>query len=77
MIHQTQKLSKYKQMNNFDFFTLFKNELCKKDLNIKFIKDVLKIDENFLVDIQFFIAAYICFDGELFTKLCFDLQQRI
>ena len=50
---------------------------AKKDLNNILIKDILSIDKNFLVDVKFFIAAYICLDGEIFTKLCFDLQQRI
>jgi hypothetical protein len=77
MIHQTQKLEKYKNLSDLDFFNLFKNELCKKDLNNDLVKDILSIDENFLVDIQFFIASYICLDGEIFTKLCFDIQQRI
>lgn len=77
MIHQTQKLEKYKNLSDLDFFNLFKNEICKKDLNNNLIKDILSIDKNFLVDIQFFIASYICLDGEIFTKLCFDLQQRI
>ena len=77
MIHQTQKLEKYKNLSDLEFFNLFKNELCKKDLNNDLVKDILSIDENFLVDIQFFIASYICLDGEIFTKLCFDIQQRI
>lgn len=77
MIHQTQKLKKYKNLSDLEFFNLFKNELCKKDLNNDLVKDILSIDENFLVDIQFFIASYICLDGEIFTKLCFDIQQRI
>lgn len=77
MIHQIQKLEKYKNLSDAEFFNLFKNELCKKNLNNNFIKDILSIDKNFLVDIQFFIASYICFDNEIFTKLCFDLQQRI
>ena len=77
MIHQTQKLEKYKNLSDLEFFNLFKDELCKKDLNNDLIKDILSIDENFLVDIQFFIALYICLDGEIFIKLCFDIQQRI
>lgn len=77
MIHQVQKLDKYKDLSDIKFFQLFKFELCKKDLNVKLIQDILKIDKNFLIDIQFFIATYICFDGELFIKLCFDLQNRI
>lgn len=77
MIHQTQKLEKYKNLSDLEFFNLFKDELCKKDLNNILIKDILSIDKNFLIDIQFFIASYICLDGEIFTKLCFDLQQRI
>ena len=77
MIHQTQKLEKYKNLSDLEFFNLFKDELCKKDLNNDLIKDILSIDENFLVDIQFFIASYICLDGEIFIKLCFDIQQRI
>lgn len=77
MIHQTQKLEKYKNLSDLEFFNLFKNELCKKDLNNDLVKDILSIDKNFLVDIQFFIASYICLDGEIFTKLCFDIQQRI
>lgn len=77
MIHQVQKLNKYKKLSDIEFFTFFKIELCKKDLNVELIGDILNIDKNFLVDIQFFIASYICFDGEIFTKLCFDLQQRI
>jgi hypothetical protein len=77
MIHQTQKLEKYKNLSDLEFFNLFKDELCKKDLNNVLIKDILSIDKNFLVDVQFFIASYICLDGEIFTKLCFDLQQRI
>ena len=77
MIHQTQKLEKYKNLSDLEFFNLFEDELCKKDLNNILIKDILSIDKNFLVDVQFFIAAYICLDGEIFTKLCFDLQQRI
>ena len=77
MIHQTQKLEKYTNLSDLEFFNLFKNELCKKDLNNDLVKDILSIDENFLVDIQFFIASYICLDGEIFIKLCFDIQQRI
>ena len=77
MIHQTQKLEKYKNLSDLEFFNLFKNELCKKDLNNDLVKDILSIDKNFLVDIQFFIASYICLDGETFIKLCFDIQQRI
>lgn len=77
MLHQLQKLEKYSKLNNDEFFKLFKTDLCKNELFGEVAKDILNIDKNFKSDLIFFIAANICFSGQVFNKFCTDLIWRL
>ena len=77
MIHQAQKLPKYEGMNDFEFFNMFKEDVCANGLDSGVVKDILQIDSGFYTDIVFFICAKMCFEGDLFDKLCSDLMWRL
>ena len=77
MLHQIQKLPKYSKIQNRNFFNMFKEEICKYELNAEIAKEAIFIDNTFNMDLIFFIAAYICFDGDVFEKFCMDLSWRL
>lgn len=79
MIHQVQKLEKYKNMSDIDFSNLFiktfstENEMC---LQSQLSKDIMNIDSGFKMDILFFISLYLCYKSE-YRKLCLKLPEII
>jgi len=77
MLHQAQKLPRYNKMSDEDFFSIFKKDICEDELNSSIARDIMSIDNNFKIDLLFFIVAYICFDGDVFEKLCRDLMWRL
>lgn len=77
MLHQVQKLPQYESLNEHELVDVFKDQVCRNELNSNISKDILAIDPDFKMDITFFIAAYICFKGKVFDKLVFDLANRL
>ncbi len=79
MIHQVQKLEKYKSLTDIDFSNLFiktfstTNPTC---LTSELAKDILSIDKGFKMDILFFISLFICKKSE-YRKLCLKLPSII
>lgn len=79
MIHQVQKLEKYKSLTDIDFSNLFiknfstTNPVC---LESELANDILSIDKGFKMDILFFISLFICKKSE-YRKLCLKLSTII
>ena len=77
MLHQVQKLPQYESLNEHELVDVFRDQVCRNELNSNIAKDILAIDPDFRMDIVFFIASYICFKGKVFDKLVFDLANRL
>ena len=79
MIHQTQKLEKYKHLNDNEFANMFIKTFSNsnpKCLETDLAKDILSIDNRFKMDLLFFISMFICQKSE-YRKLCLKLPNII
>jgi len=80
LIHQTQKLDKYKNLSDNQFLQLFKKTFGTSSinsLNTNLFKDIINIDKSFNIDILFYIASYILYKDTEFVNINFELSQRI
>lgn len=79
MIHQTQKLEKYKHLNDNEFANMFIKTFSNsnpKCLETDLAKDILSIDNGFKMNLLFFISMFICQKSE-YRKLCLKLPNII
>lgn len=79
MLHQVQKLEKYKNMSDYEFSNKFIKTFSTENSNClesELAKDIISIDPGFKIDILFFISLYICYKTE-YRKLCLNLAEKL
>lgn len=80
VLHQAQKLDKYKNLNDIQFFNIFKSNFNNTDincLNSEIAKDIINIKNDYKTEILFYISCFICLDQKSFDDLNINLAQRL